>query len=167
MGYKRIVKIATTGLAALMLAMSAPTIYHFATHVPLTYAAETEGNSEAKFNVDAAVKWYEDRKGKVSYTQGGSRNGPDSYDCSSSVTYALDAGGIKFGGSWAFTTDSLHDWLLKNNFELVSESDWGSDAEIGKTQRGDIFIWGPKGASGGNLGHTGMFKGDDEIIHCS
>lgn len=167
MEYKRIVKLATTGMAALMLATSAPAIYDYVTHIPITYAAENEGNSEAKFNVDAAVKWYEDRKGKVSYTQGGSRNGPDSYDCSSSVTYALDAGGIKFGGSWAFNTDSLHDWLLKNNFELVSESDWGSDAEIGKTQRGDIFIWGPKGASGGDLGHTGMFKGDDEIIHCS
>ncbi len=34
------------------------------------------------------------------------------------------------------------------------------------TQRGDIFIWGIRGNSGGALGHTGMFVDADNVINC-
>ncbi|HGZ2494686.1 TPA: peptidoglycan amidohydrolase family protein, partial [Enterococcus faecalis] len=35
------------------------------------------------------------------------------------------------------------------------------------TQRGDIFIWGIRGNSGGEFGHTGIFIDENMIIHCN
>ncbi len=39
-------------------------------------------------DIEKAIKWFENRKGKVSYSMQ-NRNGSSSYDCSSSVYYAL------------------------------------------------------------------------------
>lgn len=33
--------------------------------------------------------------------------------------------------------------------------------------KGDIFIWGERGASSGSAGHTGIFIGNNQIIHCN
>ena len=35
-------------------------------------------------DIEKAIKWFENRKGKVSYSME-NRNGPNSYDCSSSI----------------------------------------------------------------------------------
>lgn len=110
-------------------------------------------------NIDEGVAWMQARKGQVTYSMD-YRNGPDSYDCSSSIYYALLSGGAVSAG-WAVNTEYEHGWLEKNGYELISENQpWDA-------QRGDIFIWGRKGYSSGAGGHTGMFIDSDNIIHCN
>ena len=110
-------------------------------------------------NIDVAIEWMKEREGKVSYSMD-FRDGPDSYDCSSSVYYSLmSAGAISAG--WAVNTEYEHDWLIKNGYTLISENaEWNA-------QRGDIFIFGRHGQSAGAFGHTGMFVDDTNIIHCN
>ena len=110
-------------------------------------------------NIDVAIEWMKEREGKVSYSMI-HRDGPDSYDCSSSIYYSLmSAGAISAG--WAVNTEYEHDWLIKNGYTLISENaEWNA-------QRGDIFIWGRHGQSAGAFGHTGMFLDDTNIIHCN
>lgn len=110
-------------------------------------------------NIDEGVAWMQARKGQVTYSMD-YRNGPDSYDCSSSIYYALLSAGAVSAGL-AVNTEYEHGWLEKNGYELISENQpWDA-------QRGDIFIWGRKGYSSGAGGHTGMFIDSDNIIHCN
>ncbi|MDG3195968.1 peptidoglycan amidohydrolase family protein [Streptococcus suis] len=110
-------------------------------------------------NIETAIRWMSDRKGRVTYSMD-YRNGPNSFDCSSSVYYALmSAGAISAG--WAVNTEYEHDWLIKNGYKLIAENtDWDA-------KRGDIFIWGRRGQSAGAGGHTGIFIDPDNIIHCN
>lgn len=110
-------------------------------------------------NIDEGIAWMQARKGQVTYSMD-YRNGPDSYDCSSSIYYALLSAGAVSAG-WAVNTEYEHGWLEKNGYEPISENaPWDA-------QRGDIFIWGRKGYSSGAGGHTGMFIDSDNIIHCN
>ena len=110
-------------------------------------------------NMEQAIAWMEARRGKVTYSMD-FRNGPDSYDCSSAVYYALlSAEAISAG--WAVNTEYEHDWLLKNGFKLIAEN------SVFSAQRGDIFIWGKRGQSAGAGGHTGIFVDSNNIIHCN
>ncbi|HFU4369541.1 TPA: peptidoglycan amidohydrolase family protein [Streptococcus suis] len=110
-------------------------------------------------NMEQAIAWMEARRGKVTYSMD-YRNGPNSYDCSSAVYYALmSAGAISAG--WAVNTEYEHDWLLKNGFNLIAEN------SAFNAKRGDIFIWGKKGQSAGAGGHTGIFVDSNNIIHCN
>lgn len=110
-------------------------------------------------NIENAIAWMKARQGRVSYSME-ERDGDDSYDCSSSVYYALRSAGAVSAG-WAVNTEYEHDWLVKNGYELISENTpWDA-------QRGDVFIWGRKGASAGAGGHTGIFIDEDNIIHCN
>lgn len=110
-------------------------------------------------NIETAIAWMRARQGQVSYSMD-DRNGPDSYDCSSSVYYALTNAEAASAG-WAVNTEYEHDWLKKNGYELISENTpWDA-------QRGDIFIWGRRGYSSGAGGHTGIFVDSDNIIHCN
>ncbi|MFM0590268.1 peptidoglycan amidohydrolase family protein [Streptococcus suis] len=110
-------------------------------------------------NIETALRWMSDRKGRVTYSMD-YRNGPNSFDCSSSVYFALmSAGAISAG--WAVNTEYEHDWLIKNGYTLIAENtDWDA-------KRGDIFIWGRRGHSAGAGGHTGIFVDPDNIIHCN
>ena len=109
--------------------------------------------------MEQAIAWMEARRGKVTYSMD-YRNGPNSYDCSSAVYYALlSAGAISAG--WAVNTEYEHDWLIKNGFKLISENG------VFAAQRGDIFIWGKRGQSSGAGGHTGIFVDSNNIIHCN
>ena len=110
-------------------------------------------------NIENAIAWMRAREGKVSYSME-YRDGSDSYDCSSSVYYALRSAGASSAG-WAVNTEYMHDWLVKNGYELIAEN-----TEC-VAQRGDIFIWGRRGASAGAGGHTGIFVDSDNIIHCN
>ena len=110
-------------------------------------------------NIEVAIAWMKAREGKVSYSMD-YRDGDDSYDCSSSVYYALRSAGASSAG-WAVNTEYEHDWLIKNGYELISEN---TECEA---QRGDVFIWGRKGASAGAGGHTGIFVDSENIIHCN
>ena len=110
-------------------------------------------------NMEQAIAWMEARRGKVTYSMD-FRNGPNSYDCSSAVYYALlSAGAISAG--WAVNTEYEHDWLIKNGFKLIAEN------SVFSAQRGDIFIWGKRGQSAGAGGHTGIFVDSNNIIHCN
>ena len=110
-------------------------------------------------NMEQAIAWMEARRGKVTYSMD-YRNGPGSYDCSSSVYYALMSAGAITAG-WAVNTEYEHDWLIKNGYKLIAENqDWDA-------KRGDVFIWGRRGQSAGAGGHTGIFIDPDNIIHCN
>lgn len=110
---------------------------------------------------EKALAWFYARKGRVYYSME-NRNGPNSYDCSSSVYYALKEAGILPSSYWIGNTDTLFDALEKNGWVRVP-TDANGDAQC---QRGDIFIWGIRGNSGGALGHTGIFSSPDNILNC-
>lgn len=110
-------------------------------------------------DTEKAIAWMGLKEGRVSYSMQ-YRNGPDSYDCSSSVCSALIYAGASNPG-WLLNTEYMHDWLIQNGFELIAENvGWDS-------KRADIFIWGERGASAGAGGHTGIFIDADNIIHCN
>ncbi|MBP1045084.1 hypothetical protein I6N96_02240 [Enterococcus sp. BWM-S5] len=106
------------------------------------------------------LQWMADRQGRVTYSMN-SRLGPASYDCSSAVYFALVAGGFLPSGTMG-NTDSLFGHLEANGWQKLPEVNGYIDAK-----RGDIFIWGVRGASGGAAGHTGIFTDKDNIIHCN
>lgn len=110
-------------------------------------------------NIENAIAWMKARQGRVSYSME-ERDGDSSYDCSSSVYYALRSAGAVSAG-WAVNTEYEHDWLIKNGYDLIAEN---TECDA---QRGDVFIWGRKGASAGAGGHTGIFVDSDNIIHCN
>lgn len=111
--------------------------------------------------IEKALAWFYARKGQVYYSME-NRNGPSSYDCSSSIYYALKEAGILPSSYWIGNTDTLFDTLEKNGWVRVP-TDANGDAQC---QRGDIFIWGIRGNSGGALGHTGIFSSPDNILNC-
>ncbi|WP_367368283.1 peptidoglycan amidohydrolase family protein [Schleiferilactobacillus harbinensis] len=114
------------------------------------------------FSIDSAIAYmYQLQKAGVTYSMDGSRTGTDgTADCSGAVYAALRAGGMPSAG-WVLNTESMHNWLLANGWQRVADnSDWNA-------QRGDVFIWGKIGQSGGAGGHTGIFIDHDNIIHCN
>ncbi len=113
-------------------------------------------------SIETALKWFTDRKGKVTYSME-SRNGPNSYDCSSSVYHALIAGGFLPSSQWIGNTDSEYGSLESHGWVQLQPNKQGNF----DTQRGDVFIWGDRGASAGAFGHTGMFLDADNIIDCN
>ena len=60
--------------------------------------------------IEKALAWFYARKGQVYYSME-NRNGPSSYDCSSSVYYALKEAGILPSSYWIGNTDTLFDAL--------------------------------------------------------
>lgn len=111
------------------------------------------------------IDWFRSRKGKLTYSMYGSRNGADgTADCSGSMTQAIrDAGGTPY--SAFYNTESLHDYLWNNGYHLVSE---GTGRQ--NVQYGDVIIWGRRGYSAGEGGHTlviSSFGNDPECISTS
>ena len=114
------------------------------------------------FSIDSAINYmYRLQKAGVTYSMYGSRTGADgTADCSGTVYAALRAGGMPSAG-YVLNTESMHAWLLDNSWKRVADdSDWDA-------QRGDVFIWGKIGQSGGAGGHTGIFIDGQNIIHCN
>lgn len=112
-------------------------------------------------NIESMIKWMKDREGRVSYSMT-NRLGPNSYDCSSAVYFSLQEGGFLPKGTMG-NTDTLFGHLEQSNWKQVPLTN-GSYS----VKRGDIFIWGARGASGGASGHTGIFVDSaDNIIHCN
>lgn len=104
---------------------------------------------------EAMIQWMTARERKVSYSMD-HRTGPSSYDCSSSVFYALRAGGFT-SFSYPGNTETLYG-LVGTLFKQISR------AEV---RRGDIFVSGVIGQSTGSGGHTGIFLDANTIIHCT
>ena len=108
------------------------------------------------------VKWFINRRGKLTYSMLGSRNGLDgTADCSGAVSQALKDSGIPIQG--LPTTVTLGQQLAKNGFYRVSRNqDW--DAESG-----DIVLmsWGSDmSTSGGAGGHVGVMIDNVNFISC-
>ena len=112
--------------------------------------------------MDKAIEWFEQRQGRVSYSMD-YRNGPNSYDCSSSIYHALIYAGILPQGFRIGNTETEFVDLPKFGFQRI-EAD--ANGYI-PTQRGDIFIWGKQGYTLGANGHTGIYLDNDNIIHCA
>lgn len=98
----------------------------------------------------------------IKYSMTGSRDGSDGTgDCSGTLVRGMEKAGLPIG--WLYNTDSMHAWLRKNGFKAVFEG-YGNYTP----KKGDIFVWGKEGQSGGAFGHTGIFYDDNEnIIHCN
>ena len=112
--------------------------------------------------MDRVIEWFQQRQGRVSYSMI-NRNGPNSYDCSSSIYHALIYAGILPQGFRIGNTETEFVDLPKFGFQRI-EAD--SNGYI-PTQRGDIFIWGKQGQTLGANGHTGVYIDGDNIIHCA
>ena len=132
-------------------------------------SAEDGNKKGTKIDLKVAIKWFEEREGKVTYSQdAGSRKGPLQYDCSSAIYMALVAGGAgKTAGDYPVSTETEHEWLLQNGFNKVYEGKWGDKGDVKEVKKGDIIIWGTKGSSGGDLGHTMIMSDNETIIHSS
>lgn len=132
-------------------------------------SAEDGNKKGTKIDLKVAIKWFEEREGKTTYSQdAGSRKGPLQYDCSSSIYMALVEGGAgKTAGDYPVSTDTEHEWLLQNGFTKVYEGKWGDKGDVKEVKKGDVIIWGTKGSSGGDLGHTMIMYDNETIIHSS
>lgn len=106
-------------------------------------------------SIENMIKWFTDRQGKVTYSMT-SRLGPNSYDCSSAVFFAMIAGGFLPSGSMG-NTETLFS-MSGTKLKEISRSE---------VKRGDIFVAGTPGASNGSAGHTGIFLSNGSFIHCS
>ena len=132
-------------------------------------SAEDGNKKGTKIDLKVAIKWFEEREGKTTYSQdAGSRKGPLQYDCSSAIYMALVAGGAgKTAGDYPVSTETEHEWLLQNGFNKIYEGKWGDKGDVKEVKKGDIIIWGTKGSSGGDLGHTMIMYDNETIIHSS
>lgn len=113
-------------------------------------------------NIEAAINYFYGLQQKgVTYSMEGSRTGADgTADCSGSVYAALRSGGASDNG-YVVSTETEHAWLIKNGFKLITENtSWDA-------KRGDVTIWGQKGASAGAGGHTGIWLDNQNWIECT
>lgn len=109
--------------------------------------------------VEKMIDFAISKKGRVAYSMAyPKRLGPNFYDCSSFVYFALIAGGFLPKNSAIGNTETLYKLNGKVFREIYSYKD---------VKRGDIFIRGIEGKSAGAAGHTGIFLAGDRIIHCS
>lgn len=113
-------------------------------------------------NIETAIKYMYDLKAKnISYSMTGSRTGSDGTgDCSGTIYQGLLNAGMPSVG-WVLNTDSMHSWLEKNNWkQIANQTDWTA-------KRGDITIFGKRGASGGAAGHVVLWISNTQFIHCT
>lgn len=108
------------------------------------------------------LNWFWWRQGKVTYSMT-NRWGTNSYDCSSSIYYALKEAGIFPQNLPIGNTETLFNDLPKYGFTKVAE---GENVDY-DAKAGDIFIWGRRGHTLGAGGHTGVLTSDHTMIHCN
>lgn len=102
------------------------------------------------------IGWYQQRKGKVSYSMY-NRMGPNSYDCSSALTFAAKSAGLLPKNAPIGSTETLYGY----------EGKYLQEIKRSEIRYGDMFISGVKGASLGAAGHTGAVLNKNQIIHCT
>ena len=108
--------------------------------------------------VKEALDWMDKHhrhKGRYPYSMV-RRYGNPGYDCSSSVYYALIAGGVLPKNTPIGNTETLFKLKGKYLDEIYRYKD---------VRPGDIFIRGGEGTSAGAGGHTGIFYKKDGIVH--
>lgn len=103
--------------------------------------------------IELFVKWMKSREGKVRYSQA-RREGPNYYDCSSSVSSAAKFAGLFPKSVGLPTTETLWAWGNAGTyFHQINQSE---------IQYGDIFVSRHNGK-----GHTGVILDKNTIIHCT
>lgn len=103
--------------------------------------------------IELFVKWMKSREGKVRYSQA-RREGPNYYDCSSSVSSAAKFAGLFPKSVGLPTTGTLWAWGNAGTyFHQIKQSE---------IQYGDIFV-----SRYNNKGHTGVILDKNTIIHCT
>ena len=103
--------------------------------------------------IELFVKWMKSREGKVRYSQA-RREGPNYYDCSSSVSSAAKFAGLFPKSVGLPTTGTLWAWGNTGTyFHQINQSE---------IQYGDIFVSRHNGK-----GHTGVILDKNTIIHCT
>ena len=103
--------------------------------------------------IELFVKWMKSREGKVRYSQA-RREGPNYYDCSSSVSSAAKFAGLFPKSVGLPITETL--WNMGNAgtyFHQIKQSE---------IEYGDIFVSRYNGK-----GHTGVILDKNTIIHCT
>ncbi|MDA9469907.1 lytic exoenzyme target recognition domain-containing protein [Enterococcus sp. 5H] len=112
-------------------------------------------------NKQLSVRWFDERKGKLTYSMYGSRNGSDgTADCSGSITQSIkDAGGKTY--AFLYSTVTLAPYLTENGYERIAvNQEWDA-------KEGDIVMmsWGRSMAdSAGAGGHVGVMKNAWDFI---
>lgn len=109
--------------------------------------------------IDAMINFGLAKKGLVKYSMNWTKRlGPYFYDCSSFVLACAISAGLAPESAVKGNTETLY--AMNNSYlqEIYSYKD---------VKKGDIFILGAQGASSGAAGHTGIFLGNDKILHCS
>lgn len=106
-------------------------------------------------SIQDSLAWMEARRGRVTYSMA-YRNGPNSYDCSSAVFYALRYAGFPHT-SFIGNTETLFG-LRGTLLTPINRS---------QVQAGDIFVSGVPGGSANAYGHTGFALNTTQAIHCS
>lgn len=107
------------------------------------------------------VGWFYDKRGKLTYSMYGSRNGADgTADCSGSVTQAIySAGGKAY--NYLYSTVTIGAYLAVNGFERIAvNQDW-------EAKFGDVVLmsWGKDmSTSGGAGGHIGVMDSATNFI---
>lgn len=84
-------------------------------------------------------------------------------DCSAFVSYFLELA-LNIKDRTMYSTETLHDFLKRNNYELVYE---GNSTKLPTMQAGDVIIWGKLGTSSGANGHTAVMRSPREALECS
>lgn len=103
--------------------------------------------------IELFVKWMKSREGKVRYSQA-RREGPNYYDCSSSVSSAAKFAGLFPKSVGLPTTETLWAWGNAGTyFHQIKQSE---------IEYGDIFVSRYNGK-----GHTGVILDKNTIIHCT
>ena len=103
--------------------------------------------------IELFVKWMKSREGKVRYSQA-RREGPNYYDCSSSVSSAAKFAGLFPKSVGLPTTGTLWAWGNAGTyFHQINQSE---------IQYGDIFV-----SRYNHKGHTGVILDKNTIIHCT
>lgn len=112
-------------------------------------------------NKKLSISWFDERKGKLTYSMYGSRNGADgTADCSGSITQSIkDAGGVLY--AYLYSTVTLGSYLKENGYERIAvNQEWDA-------KEGDIVMmsWGNSMAdSAGAGGHVGVMKNAWDFI---
>jgi len=114
-------------------------------------------------SIEQQIQWLQQKQDqRITYSMV-SRNGPSSYDCSSAGYYSLIAGGFFPTDIRIGNTDSAFGDLERSGFTQIQPDANGNFP----TQRGDVAIWGKRGASSGSFGHFMTFTDADNVKHCN
>ena len=116
-------------------------------------------------SIEKMMKYAKNRWHKPRYKLGGGRAGKEaSYyskydDCSSYVYKSAKKGDFIPQSMWNGSTEDL--------FKLARQGKYLKEIPYSEVRRGDFFVKGREGGSGGAYGHTGLFTRKGEIIHCN